>query len=331
MKLIHLGKPLPIAELDRETPAWIAAKQPWIDRALEHALAQPDTGWYVVAASRAVTTTPRKYRVLGRELVAYRTSEGAFVAPAACPHMGADLACGRVEGDRLICPWHGLALGAEGHGAWKPYPTHDDGVLVWARIDPWLTQIGKHSDEPPVSPRPSRYLDAVVHMEAACEPRDVVANRLDPWHGVHFHPHSFASLAVLERTERDITVRVAYRALGPLVVEVDARFEAPTARSIVMTIVAGDGVGSVVETHATPIAEGRTAVIEATLATSDRWGFRYAQKAASLFRPFMHRRAQRLWVDDVAYAERLYAMRQSGQAQVKAPRDRAKRAKHSPS
>ena len=31
-----------------------------------------------------------------------------------------------------------------------------------------------------------------------CEPEDIVANRLDPWHGVHFHPHSFVKLEMLD-------------------------------------------------------------------------------------------------------------------------------------
>jgi hypothetical protein len=80
-----------------------------------------------------------------------------------------------------------------------------------------------------------------------------------------------------------------------------------------MTIVAGDGEGSVVETHATPIAPGRTAVIETTLATSDRTGFALAHLASAWLRPFIARRARRLWVDDAAYTERLYAVRQRGE------------------
>jgi hypothetical protein len=28
-------------------------------------------------------------------------------------------------------------------------------------------------------------------MTGVCEPEDVVANRLDPWYGVWFHPYSF--------------------------------------------------------------------------------------------------------------------------------------------
>ena len=78
-----------------------------------------------------------------------------------------------------------------------------------------------------------------------------------------------------------------------------------------MTIVEGEGKGSVVETHATPVEPGRTVVVEATLATSDRKGFRHARKLASFIRPFIERSARRLWVDDAAYAERCYLLRNS--------------------
>ena len=100
-----------------------------------------------------------------------------------------------------------------------------------------------------MSPRPSRALAGVIRVEARCEPEDVIANRLDPWHGVHFHPHSFARLRVLRQDDDEIAVRVAYRVAGPVCVEVDAVFASPQPRSIVMTIEAGEGAGSVVEIH----------------------------------------------------------------------------------
>jgi hypothetical protein len=50
-------------------------------------------------------------------------------------------------------------------------------------------------------------------------------------------------------------------------------------------------------------------VVEATLATSDRAGFRHARKLQRFIRPFIERSARRLWVDDAAYAERLYELR----------------------
>ena len=76
-----------------------------------------------------------------------------------------------------------------------------------------------------------------------------------------------------------------------------------------MTILEGEGKGSVVETHAAPIEAGRTAIVEATLATSDRQGFQHVLKLQPLIRPFIERSARRLWVDDVAYAERLHELR----------------------
>ena len=97
---------------------------------------------------------------------------------------------------------------------------------------------------------------------------------------------------------------------GPLRVEVDATFHTPDPRTIVMTIVGGDGLGSVVETHATPIAPGKTAMIEATLATSGRDGFKRILPLAGMLRPYIRHTAKRLWVDDIAYAERRFALRQ---------------------
>jgi isorenieratene synthase len=154
-------------------------------------------------------------------------------------------------------------------------------------------------------------------MEARCEPSDILANRLDPWHGAHYHPHSFARLVVLDDDGDVLTVRVAYRVAGPLAVEVDATFHCPDRRTIVMTIVDGEGVGSVVETHATPISSDRCAVIEATIASSDRKGFGVARRLAPLLRGMINRRAGRLWVEDIAYAERRYALRQRARPRLR--------------
>jgi hypothetical protein len=101
------------------------------------------------------------------------------------------------------------------------------------------------------------------------------------------------------------------------VVPVRAVFTAPGPRTVVMHITRGEGAGSVVETHATPLGRDEsghpsTAVIEAVLATSDRRGFAVARAAAPLLRPLMRAAAGRLWRDDIAYAERRYALRSTG-------------------
>jgi len=306
MKVITFGKPLPDRPLVSAEPDWKQSNPRWIGDALRHALARPGGGWFVVDASRRFDDKPRCYTVAGTELVFWRDRGTLLAAPNSCPHMGASLAEGCVREGRLVCPWHGLALGREGHGSWRPLPLLDDGVLVWVRVD----SAGEApSDRPFIAARPERFIDATIRMEAACEPEDVIANRLDPWHGVHFHPHSFRRLRVVEQRDDEITVRVAFGVLGPFSVEVDARFHCPDPRTIVMTIVAGDGAGSVVETHAAPVRPGRSAVIETTLATSDRPQFLHALRAARLIRPLIERAAARLWVEDIAYAERRRALK----------------------
>ncbi|MCA9601769.1 MAG: Rieske 2Fe-2S domain-containing protein [Myxococcales bacterium] len=305
---IHIGRRLPNRPLWSTEPDWVQASEPRIARMLDRALARPSGGWLVVDQTRAIGDVPRKYVIDGQELVAWRSHGRPVVAPASCPHMGADLSTGCVRAGRLVCPWHGLSLGPDRHGRWAPLRTYDDGVLVWVRGE--SADAAELTDAPLVPARPGRFLDATIRMEAACDPADIVANRLDPWHGAHYHPHSFASLDVLEVTDDIITLRVAYRVAGPVEMLVDASFHSPEPNTIVMTIIAGDGVGSVVETHATPIGKGRTAVIESTLATSDRPGFGWALRAAKWLRPAVESRARRLWVEDIAYAERRYLLRE---------------------
>ena len=307
MSLVTLGRRLPQRRKPKDcAPDWRQADPAWIKAALGRALSKPTGGWVVLDGSRAVGRSPRRYRVDGRWLVAWRDGPSLRVAPDACPHMGASLAEGCVSSGRIVCPWHGLALGADApHGGWRTLPAHDDGVLAWVQLGG-----GENLRAAPIlAPRPARYLDAVVSRVAACEPEDVIANRLDPWHGVYFHPHSFARLEVLEKDDESVTVRVVYRLAGALGIEVDARFHCPDAQTIVMTIVDGEGLGSVVETHARGISPGRTAIIEATLATSERWGFGVARAGGRWLRPLIRRAADRLWAEDAAYAERRYAVR----------------------
>lgn len=302
----RVGRRLPPTETPScSLPDWQQARPEWIQGALQRALSRSAGGWYAVDAARAIRRAPQSYTIAGRELVLWRCGGRLYAAPGACPHLGAPLCEGSLRGERLICPWHGLALGQERHGPWMPLPAFDDGVLAWVQ----LANGEEPSAHPKLPPRPTAALDAVFRVEAACAPRDVLANRLDPWHGVHFHPHSFGRLRVIEQSEEDITVRVAYRALWPVCVEVDARFFCPDRRTIVMTIVRGEGEGSVVETHATPLTEGRTAIVEAILATSTRRGFWVARALAGFLRPWIRRAARRLWEDDTRYAERLYRLR----------------------
>jgi phenylpropionate dioxygenase-like ring-hydroxylating dioxygenase large terminal subunit len=304
--LIVIGRALPFHPgPPRSGPAWLEARPAWIAGAVAATQTRPSGGWFVLDASRLITERPRGFVVAGAPLVVYRAGRRVIAGPDVCPHMGARLSEGRTERGELVCPWHGLRLGEQRRGSWHPVPTHDDGVLVWAR----LHEPGEPPTDRPILPaRPHRFVDGVLRIEARCDPRDVLANRFDPWHGTELHPHEFGRLQALEIGDDHVVVRVAKRLAGPLAIEVDARFDSPERRTIVMTIVAGVGQGSVVETHVAPIAPGRTAIVEAALASSARFGRVFARLLSRAIRPLLERSARRLWTDDRAYAERLYEL-----------------------
>ncbi|GAB3659423.1 hypothetical protein GCM10027596_16790 [Nocardioides korecus] len=304
---------------DRLEPSWRDASPRRIRRSLDAALAQDPGGWYVVAPSTALRSRSIVRTVGGQEVTLWRTADGVVAGPGSCPHLGALLEDCEVFGDTLHCRWHGLALPPTGAAGWTPYAAHDDGVLLWVR----LSTLGEETTPAPrITARPdaATSVAAVVEVPGTCEPRDVIANRLDPWHGSWFHPYSFSHLHVVEEAsdEHVLTVDVTFRLSRTWGVPVRAEFACPDARTIVMTIVDGEGAGSVVETHATPLgpdAQGRprTMVTEATIATSERAGFAVARHLAPALRPAMRKVARRLWVDDLTYAERTWLLRSRGE------------------
>ncbi|GGR76376.1 (2Fe-2S) ferredoxin [Streptomyces humidus] len=335
---------------DRQRPTWREARPAAIAQALKRAQARPSGNWFVVGATRDVRDDrPLARTVAGQEVVVWRDAAGRLVAgPGVCPHLGAPLRESPVRCGTLVCHWHGLALRGAPFAGWEPLPAYDDGVLVWVRLDDVGGEPPLDAPVLPARPALSRAVTAVYVGVGACEPEDVVANRLDPWHGAWFHPYSFVDLTVVdapattgkaraaaesgkgaeartdgeaqeeqEEQEDGFVVDVSFRLTGRLVVPVRAVFTAPDPRTVVMHITEGEGRSSVVETHATPLGADdrgrpRTAVVEAVVAASDRPGFAVARRMSPLLRPLVRAAAGRLWRDDLAYAERRWQLRSTG-------------------
>lgn len=71
--------------------------------------------WYVVAEAADVSGSPVAVRLLGRDLVVWRSTSGDVVAaPDRCPHREAPLSEGTVEDGCLVCPYHGWKFADEG-------------------------------------------------------------------------------------------------------------------------------------------------------------------------------------------------------------------------
>ena len=71
--------------------------------------------WYLFGTGAELARGPVSKTMLGRRLVAFRGESGALaVMDAHCAHMGADLGCGRIDGDAVVCPYHNWRYGADG-------------------------------------------------------------------------------------------------------------------------------------------------------------------------------------------------------------------------
>ena len=109
---------------------------------------QPVTAGVRLPAGGAVVAT----RVLGRDLALWRSADGAVQAwDDRCPHRSVRLSMGHVQGDRLVCAYHGWAWAA-GSGRCvevpalprQPLPTHvrvgthgarEHAGMVWVALD----------------------------------------------------------------------------------------------------------------------------------------------------------------------------------------------------
>ena len=161
--------------------------------------------WYAAALSREVAREPVARRLLGQDVVLYRTASGAPVAlEDACPHRKLPLSMGRVKGDAIECGYHGLTFDCSGRcidaatqeripprARVRSYPTRDRyGLLfVWmgdpalAR-DEALVDLERHDD-------PGWHITQGERMPVACHYLWLVDNLLDPSHVAWVHRSSF--------------------------------------------------------------------------------------------------------------------------------------------
>lgn len=109
--------------------------------------------WWVAARSEELGATPLSRRLLDRPVVLYRTASGRPVAlEDRCMHRWAPLSQGYLEGDELVCGYHGAVFSAEGRcvrypgqaqvpaqAAVRAYPVIEHAPFVWICLgDPVL-------------------------------------------------------------------------------------------------------------------------------------------------------------------------------------------------
>jgi vanillate O-demethylase monooxygenase subunit len=88
--------------------------------------------WHPVAYAADVAETPRAATLLGEPLVLWRDGQGrARAFRDVCVHRGTALSLGRVEGDEIVCAYHGWRFA--GDGACTAIPQLPDSTRVPAR------------------------------------------------------------------------------------------------------------------------------------------------------------------------------------------------------
>lgn len=107
-------------------------------------------GWYCLGLASEYDEKPVKLNYFGTRLVAYRGEDGqVHVLDGYCPHMGADLSEGCVEGNSIRCPFHAWRWGADGvcdkipyakripeKAVIRSYPTLEENHLLFVWFDP---------------------------------------------------------------------------------------------------------------------------------------------------------------------------------------------------
>ena len=88
--------------------------------------------WYPVAYATEVADEPISRMLFGQHVVVWRDStDGVRAAVDYCPHRGARLSQGTVEGDCLVCPYHGWRFASD--GACVRIPQNPEGSAIPSR------------------------------------------------------------------------------------------------------------------------------------------------------------------------------------------------------
>jgi vanillate O-demethylase monooxygenase subunit len=187
--------------------------------------------------------------------VLFRDGRGEVVGLAdRCAHRFAPLSLGRVEGDALQCPYHGLRFGADGRCVYNPhgdgtipkaarvktYPIRERHLAIWIwmgepeRADPADIPDLSFLAETAATDRTTGYLRAQANYLLMAD------NILDLSHVDFLHPATLGGGSITrsaaEVTERDRSVRIRWSAIADTVPPAFAReMQAPDSRADQMT------------------------------------------------------------------------------------------------
>lgn len=192
----------------------------------------PRNLWWFAARSNEVSRDkPLGLWLLDEPVVFYRKQDNSVVAlDNRCPHRWAPLSEGKVDGDNIVCPYHGFKYCPKGDCVEipsqdsipsrvrvKPYPVIEKDGLVWV----WMGDVDKAASEPlPLDTSwlsdPSwSYVNGFTTVDANYQL--LKENILDLTHVPHVHPVSIGAAdwtnpPKVEVTDNEVTYRQEFPA-----------------------------------------------------------------------------------------------------------------------
>lgn len=158
--------------------------------------------WYVACTPEDIATKPLGRQICGEHIAFFRGEAGKVHAVEDfCPHRGAALSLGFVQGNNLVCGYHGLAMGGDGKTASMPmqrvggfpriksYPVIERGPFIWvwpgdpALADEALLPVYEWENHPEWA-----YGGDLFHV--ACDYRLIIDNLMDLTHETYVHADS---------------------------------------------------------------------------------------------------------------------------------------------
>ncbi|WP_213956231.1 MULTISPECIES: aromatic ring-hydroxylating dioxygenase subunit alpha [unclassified Variovorax] len=171
----------------------------------------PLNAWYAAAYDVEVKRALFPRTICNQKLVLYRQTDGQVAAlEDACWHRLMPLSLGRLEGDEVVCGYHGLVYNSQGRCTFMPsqetlnpsacvrsYPVVEKHRFVWiwpgdpAKADPALVPDMHWNDDP-------EWAGDGKMIRVACDYRLVVDNLMDLTHETFVHGSSIGSREVAE-------------------------------------------------------------------------------------------------------------------------------------
>ncbi|WLI04511.1 aromatic ring-hydroxylating dioxygenase subunit alpha [Pseudomonas sp. FP597] len=170
----------------------------------------PKNAWYVACTPDEIDGKPLGRQICGEKMVIYRGVEGRVTAlEDFCPHRGAPLSLGFVENGRLICGYHGLAMGCDGHTESMPgqrvrgfpkirnFAVEERHGFIWvwpgeaSEANPTLIPLLEWAESPDWA-----YGGGLYHIQ--CDYRLMIDNLMDLTHETYVHASSIGQKEIDE-------------------------------------------------------------------------------------------------------------------------------------